>query len=118
MVQIEQIAEAILNGESLVARALAQKFLRSTPRLANIKAPAAADPSVLAMSAALLELFALRTHQEAPVWTRDIGAVNEPIFLLQSARTMKYLRELCKAQSPEPLRKRGFYAPPNYLEFA
>ncbi len=31
--------------------------------------------------------------------------------------TMKYLWALCEAESPEPLRKRGFYAPPDYLAF-
>jgi len=31
---------------------------------------------------------------------------------------MKRLRELCKTKAPEPLHKRGFYAPPNFLEFA
>jgi hypothetical protein len=41
----------------------------------------------------------------------------EPIFLLEAAARMKRLRALCETQSPEPLRKRGFYAPPNFLEF-
>jgi hypothetical protein len=31
---------------------------------------------------------------------------------------MKRLREVWVTESPEPLRKRGFYAPPNLLEFA
>lgn len=118
MVQIEQIAQAILNGDSLAARALAQDFVRSIPSLAEVKAPATLDPLVLAMSAALLELFALRAMQEAPAWTRVVGAVSEPIFLLKSAQTMKHLRVLCETESPEPLRQRGFFAPPNYLEFA
>jgi hypothetical protein len=107
-----------LNGDSLAARALAQDFVRNTPSLAEIKAPATSDPLVFAMSAALLELFASRAKQEAPAWTRVVGAVSEPIFLLKSAQTMKHLRVLCETESSEPLRKRGFYASPNYLEFA
>ena len=73
---------------------------------------------ILAASASLLELFAGRLGQQAPAWTKPIGPLPEPIFLLKAAATMKHLRELCEREAPEPLRKRGFYAPPNYLEFA
>ena len=69
------------------------------------------------MTAALLELFASRMKQEAPSWTAEVGPLSEPIFLLKAAETMKRLRQLCEAEAPEPLRKRGLYAPPNYLEF-
>jgi hypothetical protein len=76
------------------------------------------DARLLAVSASLLELFAARLGHLAPAWTKTIGPLPKPIFLLKAATTMKRLRELCEAESPEPLRKRGFYAPPNYLEFA
>ena len=38
--------------------------------------------------------------------------------LLESATTLKRLRILCETESPLPLRRRGLYAPPNFLEFA
>jgi hypothetical protein len=76
------------------------------------------EQSVLITSAALIELFATRLGQKAPAWTVSVGSLERPIFLVKSAATMKRLRALCKAESPEPLRKRGLYAPPNYLEFA
>jgi hypothetical protein len=41
-----------------------------------------------------------------------------PFYLLKVAASMKRLRELCETEAPEPLCKRGFYAPPNFLEFA
>jgi hypothetical protein len=66
----------------------------------------------------LVELFALRLQQQPPWWTKEVGAVSEPTFLVKSALTMRRLRELCETQSPEPLRKRGLFAPPNFLEFA
>lgn len=117
MVQIEQVAEAILKGEGLTARSLVHDFFNETSRLADIPKPVIKDARLLAVSASLLELFALRLGQDAPDWTQTIGPIPEPVYLLKAAATMKRLRELCETESPEPLRKRGFYAPPNYLEF-
>jgi hypothetical protein len=76
------------------------------------------DSRLLAAAASLVELLALRLRQTPPPWTKDVGALPEPVYLLKAATSMKRLRELCEAESPEPLRKRGFYAPPNFLEFA
>ena len=118
MVRIEQLAEAVLKSDGLTVRSLAQDFFRENPRLADIPKPAVDDVRLLAACASLLELFASRLGQDGPTWTENIGPLPEPIFLLKAAATMKRLRTLCEAESPEPLRKRGFYAPPNYLEFA
>ena len=118
MVQIEQIAGAVLNGEGIVARSLVQDFFRENPRLKNIPKPDVNDARLLTACAALLELFASRLNQDAPKWTNNVEPLPEPIFLVGAAATMKRLRELCEKETPEPLRKRGFYAPPNYLEFA
>lgn len=118
MVQIEQLARAALERESLLLRSLVQDFLRSQPNLADVRPPQTEDEAVLAMSAALLELLALRTNQASPAWTAGIGPVKEPFYLLKSAAQMKRLQQLCRQESPEPLRKRSFYAPPDYLAFA
>ena len=118
MIQIERLAQAVLNGEGVEARSLAQDFFRANPKLIDIPRPLVEDSRLLAISASLLELFAMRMGQKAPAWTKSIGPLSEPIYLLKSATTMKRLRELCERESPEPLRKRGFYAPPNYLEYA
>lgn len=118
MVTIEQIAVAILRDDSLLTRALVQDFLRSQPVLAEIPQPETIDPASLAIAASLLELFALRMHQPAPTWTRQIGPVEKPIYLLKAAAHMRRLRELCHDAAPEPLRRRQLYAPPDYLAFA
>ena len=117
MVTIEQLAEAALNGESLLLRSLTQDLLREQPRLIEYPKPLTSDLRLLAASASLVELLALRLRQ-APPWAKDVGALPEPIHLLKAATSMKRLRELCETEAPEPLLKRGFYAPPNFLEFA
>lgn len=118
MIQIEEIAKAALAGNSLETRSLAQDFYLEHETLATLPRPETTDARVLALSAGLAELFAERLHETAPAWTKSIGAVDEPIFLVKSALSMKHLRELCEQESPLPLRARRFYVPPNYLEFA
>lgn len=118
MVLIEQIAQAALAGDSLETRSLTQDFLREEKRLQDVPKPQTTDARVLALSAGLAELFASRANQSAPLWTKSVGATNEPVFLVKSALTMKHLRELCTTESPLPLRTRKFFAPPNYLDFA
>ena len=51
-------------------------------------------------------------------WIKDIGALQEPLYLLKYAFQMKRLRVLCETQSPERLRECKLYAPPRFLEFA
>jgi hypothetical protein len=117
MVQIEQIAQAVLEQDSMLVRSLVQDFFHQNPRLAKIAKPMIDDERLLATSASLIELFAERLNQEVPPWTKTIGPLAEPFFLLKAAEQMKRLRVLCETEAPEPLRKRRLYAPPNYLEF-
>ena len=118
MIRIEELAEAAIDQDALLLRSLTQDFLRERPRLADIPRPDAADSQTIAAAASLIELLAERSNQEPPSWTKDVGALPQPVHLVKSAATMKHLRALCEQHSPEPLRKRGFYAPPNFLESA
>jgi hypothetical protein len=118
MVTLEALAKAALQRDSLHLRSLALDFIREHPELASIPRPAIDAQQILGTAAALLELFAQRSGQPAPAWTREIGAVPEPVFLLEAATHMKRLRALCESEAPEPLRKRGLYAPPDFLTFA
>ena len=117
MVTIESIAQSALMKNNLDTRSLVQDFLRTDPEISAVPRPQISDYTTLAIAAALLELFALRQNKEAPPWTSDIGGVSEPIFLLRSVTKMKRLRALCLQEAPEPLRKRQFFAPPDYLDF-
>jgi len=118
MVTLEQLAEAALNRDNLRLRSLAQDWLRENPRLSDTPRPNTPDPRLLAVAASLIELFAQRGRQTPPTWAKEVGPLPEPIFLVESAASMKRLRALCETQAPEPLRKRRLYAPPNFLEFA
>lgn len=117
MATIEQIVEAVLQDDNLTTRMLVQEFLRSHPILMDIPKPEMRDTISLAVAAALLELFSLRTQQAAPEWTQQVGPAEEPRYLLRSAATMRRLRDLCRDAAPEPLRRRRLYAPPDYLVF-
>lgn len=118
MAQIEQLAQAALERDHLKLRSLVQDFVHSKINYSNVARPATKDARLLVISAALTELLAQRNNQIPPAWTKEIGALKEPFFLLESALTMKHLRTLCETQSPEPMRKRLLYAPPHFLEFA
>ena len=118
MTTIEEIATAVLHDDNLEARSLVQDFLRTQPVLADVPPPDTDDYTLLVVAAALLELFSLRTEQPAPEWTRQVGPVEQPLYLLKSAAHMRRLRDLCRDAAPEPLRRRRLYAPPDYLTFA
>jgi hypothetical protein len=118
MVKLEDIAKAAFQGDGLLTRCLTQDFLGENPELMDVPLPDAKDVNVLATAASLIELFAGRLNQESPAWTKEVGPVSEPIFLVKSTANMKRLRRLCETSSPAPLRKRKLFAPPNYLEFA
>jgi hypothetical protein len=115
---IEQMAEAALARDSLRLRSLVQDWMRSGLPVNGLSRPNTTAPDVLAVSAGLAELLALRQGQSPPAWSREIGAMAEPFYLVESAVSMKRLRALCEIQSPEPLRKRKLFAPPHFLEFA
>jgi len=118
MEQLEQLAQAALERDHLKLRSLVQDFSRAKLDYGKLPRPSTTDSRVLVISAALVELLAQRNNQTPPVWTKEIGALNEPFFLLNSAATMTHLRTLCETQSPEPMIKRMLYAPPHFLEFA
>lgn len=117
MVTIRQLAEAAISGDNFALRSLYQDFVRESPRFSECPDPQISDTRVLAAAASLIELLAERSKQAPPAWAAEVGPLQEPIYLVPSARTMKHLRTLCEKQSPKSLRKRGFYAPPNFLEF-
>jgi len=118
MDQIEQLARAALARDHLKLRSLVQDLIRANKDFSRVPRPSTRDSRLLAITASLVELLALRQQQTPPAWTREVEPLKEPFYMLESAASMKRLRVLCETQSPEPMRKRRLYAPPHFLEFA
>jgi hypothetical protein len=113
---IEQIAEAALKREYFRLREITQEFLRENPRLSEVNRPNTNDPRVLAAAASLIELLAVRRNLAPPPWTKEIGSLSEVMYLVDPKEAGEYTLFLCETESPQPLRKRGFLAPPNFLD--
>ncbi len=118
MIKAEELARAALDGDNFALRSLYQDMMRENQHIQECPRPQTNDVRILAAAASLIELLAQRTGQNPPSWTAAIGPLSEPIYLVPSAKVMKRLRTLCENESPPALYKRGFYAPPNFLEFA
>lgn len=117
-ITIEEIAAAILDYDVLRVRDLAQEWVRYDMPFAEVPRPETSDARVLAVAAAVVELLAQRVHQTSPAWTAVIGGLPEPFFVMRILPYEAYTRYLCLTESPEPLRKRNIFAPPDYLTFA
>ena len=117
MAKIEELAIAVLEYDNLLARTLVQEYYDPRLTLAHISRPDTDNRDILVTSAALLELLSLRRGQNPPAWTADVGPLLQSRYLLKAASSMQRLRRLCETEAPEPLRKRGLFAPPNFLEF-
>lgn len=116
MSPLEQIAAQILAKNPLEVRSLMQDYLRRGMPLRLEHAPTSDDPRVWAVAAAIAELIAARTMQQAPAWANQIGKLPIPIYLVEAASKSPKMRARVERESPEPLRKRNVFAPPDYLE--
>ncbi len=115
---LNELARAALNRRSLELRQYAQDLLVHFADLAVIPEPLFDSVAHKTVAAAILELLAERRGQLSPAWTQSAVVLPVPFYLLESALTMPRLRQLCETESPLPLRKRGLFAPPQFLEFA
>ena len=118
MINLDELATAALNRDALQLRSLVQDFVRSGDRLSDLTPPSTQDARLLSVAAAVVELLAERTSQSFPDWTAKFGAVSEPLFLVAAAERLPSMRQLCQEESPEPLKRRRLFAPPNYLKWA
>src|SRR5574337_369054 len=96
MEPIEQMAQAALKRDHLKLCSLVQDLTRSNIDLNKLSRPSTDDQRLLAITASLVELLATRQKQNPPAWTKEIGPLKEPFFMLESAASMKRLRMLCE----------------------
>ncbi len=116
LITIRELAEALLARDDFRLRLLTQGWLRQSPRFSMVTAPETDDPRILVAAAALVELLAGRFNQPPPTWTTSSGSLGEPFFALPWAERPGFTRDLCLNESPEPLKRRNIFAPPNFLE--
>jgi hypothetical protein len=112
------LVKALLSYDALTARQWVADAERSGFAWSNVPAPSGLDPTASALAAGVTELLAFRAGQSPPAWTAKIPPAPERIFLVRAAETMPRLRELCEREGPEPLRRRGLLAPPEFLTSA
>ena len=116
--QLEDLAAAVLSGDMLTARQWVKDAARAKFDWSSAVAPNSADLTLLSIAAGLAELLAERAGQPAPSWTQSVAPAPAPRFLLNEAARLPRLRNLCETESPLPLRRRGLFAPPDFLTFA
>lgn len=115
MVTIIKVTQYALFSDDRNLDILIQEFLAENPELFNVPLPDTNDQRTLSVAAGLLELLALRHHQQPPSWTSTIGGLPEPFFIRKSAAKNERLKKLCLEEAPEPLRKRNIYSTANFL---
>jgi hypothetical protein len=115
---LRDLVRALLSFDALVARQWVADSLRQGLVWASIPEPADLDPVGLGVAAGIAELLAARTGQAPPLWANAVEAAPTPVYLVKAARTMPRLRQLCEQEGPEPLRRRGILAPPEFLKVA
>ena len=112
---IEEMAEALLNRNDLRLRLLLQAWLATNPNITAVPYPKTRNQRVLAAAAALAELLALQLNQTKPTWTKDIGGLPQPFFVISLGEKAGFTRNLCLTEAPEPFKRRNIFAPANFL---
>jgi hypothetical protein len=117
-VNILDLINALLSYDALTARQWLAEAERSGFTWSEIPPLSGLDPTASALAAGVIELLASRAGETPPAWTAKIPPAPKRIFLVRAAETMPRLRALCEREGPEPLRRRGLLAPPEFLTVA
>jgi len=115
---LRDLVRALLSFDALFARQWVADSLRGGFVWASVPEPAGLDAVGLGVAAGIAELLAARAGQAPPAWASGVAVAPTPVCLVKAARTMPRLRQLCEQEGPEPLRRRGILAPPEFLTVA
>ena len=115
---LNDLVRALLRFDTLSARQWLGDAARAGLVWSEVPAPLDLDPTESALAAGVVELMAARAGQPPPAWAPDMPPAPKPLFLVRSAATMPRLRAACEREGPEPLRRRGLLAPPDFLTIA
>jgi hypothetical protein len=117
-VDLRDLVDAIVARDALRARQWVADAERATFDWSHVPEPRDLDAIRLAVAAALVELMSERRGIPTASWTRAVPASPERIYLVRAAESLPRLRRLCEQEGPEPLRRRGLLAPPDFLTAA
>ena len=115
---LRELVRAILTYDALGARQWVADSVRQGFDWRAVPYPEGLDPMAVTVAAGVAELLAHRSGQEPPAWTASAPNLAAPIYLVRAAMVMPRLRRLCEEEGPEPLRRRGLLAPPEFLKVA
>lgn len=116
--ELSALVRALLAYDALAVRQWVADATRAHLDWRCMPAPEDLGPAGMAVAAGVAEVLASRAGQSPPAWTARVVAAPEPIFLVRAAAEMPRLRRSCEENGPEPLRRRGVYAPPEFLTAA
>lgn len=112
------LVNALLSYDALTARQWIADAERSGFSWSRVSQPPGLDATASALAAGVTELLAFRAGQSPPAWTAKVPPAPQRMFLVRAAEIMPRLRALCESEGPEPLRRRGLLAPPEFLTSA
>lgn len=115
---LRELVRALLGFDALTARQWVADARRSGFVWTEIPVPVGLNATELATAAGVAELLAAEAGQAPPAWTTGVPAAPDRLYLVRAAATMPRLRALCEREGPEPLRRRGLLAPPEFLSIA
>jgi hypothetical protein len=115
---LRDLVRALLSFETLAARQWVADAQRSGVVWAEVPPPVGLDATGRAVAAGMAELLASRAGEPAPAWAASVPPAPERLFLIRAAASMPRLRAVCEREGPEPLRRRGLLAPPEFLTIA
>ncbi len=115
---LRDLVRALLGYDALAARQWIADAQRSGFIWSEVSVPEGLNATELATAAGVAEILAARTGQSPPDWAASVPPAPERLFLVRAASSMPRLRSLCEREGPEPLRRRGLLAPPEFLSIA
>jgi hypothetical protein len=115
---LRDLVRALLSFDALAMRQWLADAQGSGLVWTQVPAPVGLNATELAAAAGVAELLASRMGQSPPDWAASVPPAPERLFLVRAASSMPRLRSLCEREGPEPLRRRGLLAPPEFLSIA
>jgi hypothetical protein len=115
---LRELVRALLSFDTITARQWVADSVRQRVLWSAVPRPTDLSPLELGVAAGVVELLASRAGQRPPSWVSGIEGTATQVWLVKAASTMPRLRRLCEEEGPEPLRRRGIFAPPEFLTIA